>query len=329
MTVSATIDQAHGEPDRRRGTTQDAREEVLERRWRMPRDDHRAHRRGDGSSVRSAAWSTPAVAPGVAAQEPPAGEHARRDEPVLPEASIAYCEQLGWYLQVPARRQERRTYAATPRRAAMPMLARPLTRQPSRAPRHLLDEPLVAARLGRLGDARPRDEDVVAAGAGTSAPSSRHVSRSWRLSRLRVTAGPTDLRHREAEPRHAVRVVLAREPVQGQIARRDRTALTVDGIEVPRAGQAVPALHGAARSGGEALAAPRAAALQDRAGRRASTCGRENRACACGAGRWAGRCVSRSGLGRGGPRARRAARASSSIDEAARTGVFHSAARPA
>ena len=48
----------------------------------------------------------------------------------------------------------------------------------------------------------------------------------------------------ETEPGLAVGIVLTREPVQRQVTGRHRTTLPVDGVEIPRTGQAVPALHG-------------------------------------------------------------------------------------
>ena len=53
-------------------------------------------------SVASSARSTPPWLQGLQRRSAPAGEQAPPDEPVRRSASIAYCEQLGWYLQVPA-----------------------------------------------------------------------------------------------------------------------------------------------------------------------------------------------------------------------------------
>ena len=91
----------------------------------------------------------------------------------------------------------------------------------------------VAARVGGLGHAGPGREDVVAAGgnvAGELLP---------RLAQLALEAIADDgvadrLRHGEAEPRLAGRVVLTRKPVQRQVAGRDRPALPVDRVEVLR-----------------------------------------------------------------------------------------------
>src|SRR5207247_5513049 len=62
----------------------------------------------------------------------------------------------------------------------------------------------------------------------------------------------------------ALVVSRALEPVQGQKARRRGAAVTVDSVEVARAGEAVLPLH---RLRAEALAALRAAALDDQAAR--------------------------------------------------------------
>ena len=119
-------------------------------------------------------------------------------------------------------------------------------------------------RLGRLGEAGPHDEHVVAGRRELLPSRARQISRSWRLIRLRTTAVADGLRDREPEARPSS-AVLAREPVEDEEARRDRAALPVDGVEVPRAREAVAALHASGtRSGREALAALRAAALEDR-----------------------------------------------------------------
>jgi hypothetical protein len=56
---------------------------------------------------------------------------------------------------------------------------------------------------------------------------------------------PDRLRNGEPEPRLAGLVVLgARKPVEDEIARGRRATLPVDGVEVPGAGEAVPALRG-------------------------------------------------------------------------------------
>jgi hypothetical protein len=68
------------------------------------------------------------------------------------------------------------------------------------------------------------------------------------LAKLALDTVPHDrvadrLRHREAEPRLVAVTVLPREPVEDEEARRRGAAAPVDGVEVPRPGQAVAALH--------------------------------------------------------------------------------------
>src|SRR6185503_19636973 len=155
---------------------------------------------------------------------------------------------------------------------------------------HLLDEPLVAAALGRLGETRSRREDVVPPGRDVG-PELDPDGTELALETVARDSRSDGARDREAEPWEAVRVLVAGEPVQRQRARRDRPPLTVDGVEVTRPGQALPALHGAG-SGGEALPPLGAAALEDRlpaAGRHART----KPVLALGGGRSAGTCASR------------------------------------
>ena len=115
---------------------------------------------------------------------------------------------------------------------------------PRRLSEHLVDaggEPVVAVRLGRLGQALAHDEHVVVRRWHTLEP------RAHELAQLALDSIPDDgvpdrLRHGEAEARIADRL-LALEPVERQEARRDGPAVAVDGVEVARAGEAVPALH--------------------------------------------------------------------------------------
>ena len=133
-------------------------------------------------------------------------------------------------------------------------------------PQDLVDalaQPVEPARLDRLGQARPGDEHVVAARRDALEP------RAPRLAQLALEPvarhrGAERLRHREPQPRLAA-PVLAREPVEDEVAAREGAAVAIDGLEIARAREAVAALHaGGGRSGRQALAAPRAAALEDR-----------------------------------------------------------------
>ena len=148
-------------------------------------------------------------------------------------ASIAYCEHDGWYLQVPRGDEHAEACSGRRRRGrSRAYLMRPPSRAPRRRARRATREPCASVGLGEAG---PHDQHVVA--AGRIRPSrSRQSSRSWRLILFRVTALPTALRDREPEPGLAVGgVVLARERVEDEVARRDRAPLPVDGVEVARA----------------------------------------------------------------------------------------------
>ena len=103
-TTSATIDQAHVRPAVSWNHSRTVGEEVLDRREEAGRRSRVLRSRARGrKSVRSLHVVDAAVAPRVAAQEAPAGERSRRERGRSSRnASSAYCEQLGWYLQVPA-----------------------------------------------------------------------------------------------------------------------------------------------------------------------------------------------------------------------------------
>ena len=229
--------------------------DVLERRagrWRRARA---------GSRVVDSA-----VRPRVAAQQPPAG-HRRRPaaSPCLRSASTAYCEQVGWYLQVLAGRSgeiERLVEAGSGAIAT-----RADARRSCRGlPEHLVD-PLAEPRRGRA----PRPPRAGPGGrpgrsrssAGTALEPARADLAQLSLDPVaddRVPDGLAAPRSRAAARRPARRAGTSR----GQEAGRDRPALAVDGVEVPGAGEAVPALH-RRHLGREALAALRAAALEDHA----------------------------------------------------------------
>ena len=88
-------------------------------------------------------------------------------------------------------------------------------------------------RVGRIGHARPRRKNVVAAGWNLG------CKFQPRLSKLALEAVAYDrvansLRDGKTEARLAGRVVLTRKPVQRQIPGRDRPALAVDRVEILR-----------------------------------------------------------------------------------------------
>src|SRR4029077_12722409 len=106
---------------------------------------------------------------------------------------------------------------------------------------HPLAEPIEPVRGDSLRPAGLHDQDVIAAGRDsleTLGPG---------LTQLALDPVPGDrvaggTRHRQAEP-WLTRPAVALEPVEDQEARRGRAAVSVDGVEVSRARQTVPALH--------------------------------------------------------------------------------------
>jgi hypothetical protein len=97
----------------------------------------------------------------------------------------------------------------------------------------LLDEPLMATRFGRLADTRPRRKDVVAA--------RRDVGREFLPGLAELTLDPVAdhgvtnrLGNGKAEPGLAEGIVVAGEPMEGQVPGRDRAPLPIDRIEVLR-----------------------------------------------------------------------------------------------
>src|SRR5690349_24902229 len=112
-----------------------------------------------------------------------------------------------------------------------------------RLPEHLVHsfaEPLEALRLRALDEPGPHDQDVVVRGW------KRLEARSPELPQLALDLGADDraagsLRHCDPEPR--VVSVLAREPVEDEEPRRGGPPMSVNGVEIPGAGEAVPALQ--------------------------------------------------------------------------------------
>src|SRR5580765_6180512 len=113
---------------------------------------------------------------------------------------------------------------------------------------HALYEPVVAARLDRLGQARADDEDVVVRAVDLAAlePGAPDLA-ELPLDPVAHDGGAGRLRDGETEPRLARLVLGALEAVERQVARRDRAAVPVDGVEVAGAREAMLALHYAER----------------------------------------------------------------------------------
>src|SRR5262249_29023062 len=128
-----------------------------------------------------------------------------------------------------------------------------------------LAEPVEPARVDRLGQAGPHDQHVVLVLPQAGQPVAEELAQAS-LHLVPGHRGTDRLRDGQSDA-GTLAPVLAREPVKDEVARRNRPAVPVDGVEVPRAREAMAALHARrpARSGRQALAAPGAAPLEDRA----------------------------------------------------------------
>src|SRR4051812_32411266 len=102
-------------------------------------------------------------------------------------------------------------------------------------------EPVEAARLDRLGQSRANDQHVVVSRFGGQM---RPGLAQPALDPIADHGAADLLRYGHAEPWSIAVVVLTLEPVQHEVAGRDRATVTVDGVEVPRAGKSMAALHG-------------------------------------------------------------------------------------
>ena len=163
-----------------------------------------------------------------------------RTSPFCRTASIAYCEQDGWYLHVVGKsapsvsavEPDGATPSAVHQAAAFVIASTSSTRSPSQS------KPFAATASAGRGARSARSR----CRSGTRSSRARQTSRSCRLILLRSTAPPT-ARGTE-KPKRGVGRLLLRKPVEDEEARRDRAAVAIDGVEVPRAGQTVGALHG-------------------------------------------------------------------------------------
>ena len=185
-----TIDQAQVRPTSlwrwSASTGADAR---AGRGWRGAEGSRDGSGRASGRDVVDAA-----AAPRVAAQQPPAREHAAAHEAVLAAAPRSRsASTTGGTCSSPGRacRACSGTRARDRRRGRRAGAGRCGSRR--RLLQRLADtcgEPVEPVGLGRLGEARAGEQDVVAAGAIRSS-CARQASRSCRFTRLRTTAGPT------------------------------------------------------------------------------------------------------------------------------------------
>ena len=160
---------------------------------------------------------------------------------------MAYCEQLGWYLQVPPGVRRPRSSA---------------TREPlqfrgtscSNLPEHvgdLGDEPLASTCFGGLGEAWAGGQNVVV--------TRRHRVEDVppRFSEKPLDAVPNDggtdrARNRETQTRRARRVFVTWEPVQDEVSGRGRLTTFDRRFRSPVNEKAGWALHGRAPQAGGA-----------------------------------------------------------------------------
>ena len=196
-------------------------EQVSLRERGEPSDDH--------------GWSTPPWLHGLQRSS----RHAVFAEPLirpcLRSAAAAYCEHVGWYLHVGA--------SATPgegreraQRQAEDLHAAAFKSSSTCSPSHA-----AALRRRRFHETGPHHEHVVAAGRNlleSGAPELPQPS----LDPVPLNRRAGALRYGEAEPGIVV-LLFARKPVENEVPRRRRAALPVDGIEVLRSAEPVPALH--------------------------------------------------------------------------------------
>ena len=191
--------------------------------------------RGDGAGD-DHAWSTPSAAPRVAAGDTPGGLERALHRPVLPKRIRRV---LGAARVVLARgRASDARRRETCRRTRLSTFMRAPSRSPRRHARRARpppahppprSSPSRRRARSRFRAGRPRAERPELAESALDAVSAHGVARAFR--------------HRKPEAR-LVFLLVAREPVEHEEPRRRRAALAVDGIEVLRAGEPVPALHG-------------------------------------------------------------------------------------
>ena len=206
-----------------------------------------------------------AVAPGVAAKDPPHGEDRSRERSRLRRSRRARSANRSGGTCSAARAAGSR---ASGRRA--PAARRSASRGCPLREREDLGRRARSA-TGSRGSRPPRTDRVVRsarsrARSARTRETSSNAARRRRFRRLRSTAPPSC--RETARPRRGLtqRVLLARERVENEKTGRDRLALAVDGVEVAGAREAVASRH-SGRSRGEALAPLGAAALEDRAAR--------------------------------------------------------------
>ncbi len=206
---------------------------------RMPATITRGRLRRGSTGCSGAAASRPSPSPSAGRAS------AERVERVLRAARVVLA-------RAGRRQQPERVPPGVDERRSRAYLMRPPSRAPRsrarRATRARACPPARQARAARRARSR---------GPGGRGPASSRPGLAELALHPVADDGVADrLRHGEAEPRLAALALVAREPVEDEEPRRGRAAAAVDGVEVPGARQAVPALH-AARIVGRAQAESR------------------------------------------------------------------------
>ena len=221
---------------------EDVGEDVLDRGEDAADDHVRALRAEEREERLVVGVVDAAVTPGVAAEKAPAREHGSRTRPNSWSASSAYCEHDGWYLHVPLGVRSRPNVQ---RQAwTRPILRVLHDRTFARASETSAAEPVGSARLRRLREARGARRGRSRGRRDVREQLAPGLAQQPALHPVAHDRGAHGAGHREAEPRWAVLVFLPREPVQDEVPGRGGRPLPVDGVEVPRAGEPVAALHG-------------------------------------------------------------------------------------
>ena len=145
----------------------------------------------------------------------------------------------------------------------------PPCRAPRRRARRATRSRFASAAFDEAG---PHDQHVVVRRRQRLEPRAPHLAQLALDLRLRTTAPPAPFG--TAIPSAGLLAVLAREPVEDEEPRRDGPPVPVDGVEVPRAGEAVPAIARLVRVRQRAACGPARGVASGSPGRRAWTSGR-------------------------------------------------------
>ena len=227
MIVSAMIDQPQERPTRVVQVLEQPRERVLDR-GEDAGDDHGRGLSFPGSRPRRGSRGCSGAAATPSATSPGSARTRGRRATSTPSRSGSTCRR-GRPATTRVRDERADQQRQIPHAAAFPSTSS--TRSPSQS----------ASCAGeRLPERGPRDQDVVAAGGNRAEPLAPRLAQAP-LDPVPLHRRAGALRHGDPEPR--LPLVVAREPVQDEKARRDRPAVAVDRVEIAGAGEAIAALH--------------------------------------------------------------------------------------